>query len=327
MAQHTNINENLALHGREVIKKGSKSFALASRLFGKEMQADVQMLYAWCRYCDDRIDGQELGVDAPDADLSDGEQARRLDDLSEKTHRIFAGEDVGQADFDGFALVVARHKIPKSYALDLLSGFMMDVKNHSYDHMDDLFDYCYGVAGAVGIMMAIVMGVDARNDHVLDRACDLGLAFQLTNICRDLVDDAKAGRVYLPTDLLERHGLSHKAEAILDLNNRALLARAAMEVLDLADIYYKSASEAFCYLPPRCAGAIGAARNIYRDIGHTIRLRGAHAWDERVYTSKPRKTWLALTGLVSSAPQSLFFSSRPLNPRTNLWQRPLPDDA
>ncbi len=312
----------LAAHGKETIAKGSKSFAIASMLFGRETQADVQMLYAWCRYCDDVIDGQDLGGDAPDAHLTPDEQARRLAALKRKTEMALNGEATGEAAFDGFALVAARHRMPHQYPMDLLDGFAMDVSDHAFETMDDTLRYCYGVAGCVGIMMAIVMGVSPQDERTLDRACDLGLAFQLTNICRDIIDDAKAGRVYLPAALLQRHGIDPSAQTVCDDANRDALAGVATVLLDEADRYYASASEGIRQLPPRAAAAIAAARNVYRDIGRLIRERKSHAWDERAYTSKPRKIWLATAGAVQGAPQPVLLRNKPSAPRASLWTRP-----
>ncbi|MEO0880005.1 MAG: phytoene/squalene synthase family protein [Pseudomonadota bacterium] len=315
--------EALAAHGAETIAKGSKSFAMASLLFGRDMQADVQMLYAWCRYCDDVIDGQDLGQDAPDADLSADEQARRLDVLKADTHRAMRGEFVGHPAFDGFSIVARKHKMPERYAMDLLDGFAMDVARAPFVAMNDTMQYCYGVAGAVGIMMAIVMGVDPEDEATLDRACDLGLAFQLTNICRDVIDDARGGRIYLPAELLAAHHLKPETASILSPVNRVAVFNAASHLLDCADQYYNSASQGVRMLPPRAAAAVAAARNVYRDIGRLVRERGPDAWVDRPYTSTARKAWLAAGGVLTGAPQSFVLKASGAAPRGDLWRRPL----
>ena len=312
----------LAAHGAETIAAGSKSFALASTMFGNRLRTDVQMLYAWCRYCDDVIDGQTLGEDAPDIHLSAQDQADRLARLKADTARAFAGEPTGHAAFDGLSLVVRRHKIPQAYAFDLLDGFAMDVSRRSYQSLDDTLSYCYGVAGAVGIMMAIVMGVEPQDDATLDRACDLGLAFQLTNICRDIVDDARADRLYLPAALLEQYGIAPTPGGVLDENNRGALAMVANQLLDEADRYYSSATIGIGKLPPRAGAAIAAARNIYRDIGALIRRKGGAAWNERAYTSKSRKVALALSGSVSGIARASIGKFTAMPAREGLWQRP-----
>ena len=312
----------LARHGEQSINQGSKSFAMASRFFGETMRADVQMLYAWCRYCDDVIDGQSMGEDAPDISLSTEEQARRLADLQEKTRLVYAGKALNIPAFDGFRQVVERHDLPQAYPQHLLEGFAMDVGPRQYATLDDTMQYCYGVAGCVGIMMALIMGVDRNDGDTLDRACDLGLAFQLTNISRDVIDDAKAGRLYLPTDILQRHGLEPTTQDVLALSNRRALHNAVAEILTIADQYYGSATKGIRRLPMRAGTAIAAARNIYRQIGKLIVQRGENAWDQRVFTSKTSKVLLGLGGIGEGAWHRILLQNRPMPARPDLWVRP-----
>ena len=314
---------SLAEHGADAIAKGSKSFALASLLFGKDMQADVHMLYAWCRHCDDVIDGQTLGGDAPDGALSREDMRNRLELLRAQTRMALNGERTGVPAFDGFAQVAARRGIPEVYPMDLLDGFAHDAEGRTYETLDDLMDYCYGVAGVVGVMMAIVMGVDAADDETLDRACDLGLAFQLTNICRDVADDARGGRVYLPLDLLSRAGVTAAPEALREPLNRNAIASVVAKVLAEADRYYASAGKGARRLPFRAAAAVLAARNVYREIGRKVEALGPRAWDERTVVSNPRKLWLAAAGVCASAGQAALLRGRPLSARESLWKRPV----
>ncbi|MAW80450.1 MAG: phytoene synthase [Parvularcula sp.] len=311
----------LSAYGKQSIKQGSKSFALASLLFGREMQADAQMLYAWCRHCDDVIDGQTMGEDAPDAAMSQAECQRRLHELRENTRRVLNGERTGEPAFDAFAEVAQRHQLPEQYPFDLLDGFALDAEEARFETLDDTLRYCYGVAGVVGIMMAILMGVDREDEETLDRACDLGLAFQLTNICRDIYDDARAGRIYAPTHLLEREGVGPSPQDVLDPANKEGVWRAALCLLDIADEYYASATMGVRRLPPRAAAAVAAARNIYRDIGRRIREGGPDVWRARVAISGPRKAALAFAGLLAGAPASFFLKAQNAPPRPALWDR------
>lgn len=313
---------SLAEHGAQSIAKGSKSFALASLLFGKEMQADVHMLYAWCRHCDDVIDGQTLGGDAPDGRLSREDMENRLELLREQTKMALAGERTGVPAFDGFAQVAARRGIPEIYPMDLLGGFAHDAEGRTYETLDDLMDYCYGVAGVVGVMMAIVMGVGARDDETLDRACDLGLAFQLTNICRDVVDDAAGGRIYLPLDWLSEAGVPATPEAVRAPQHRSAVASVVAKVLKEADRYYASSSQGARRLPFRAAAAVLAARNVYREIGRKVETLGPAAWDQRTVISNPKKITLAASGVAASVCQAAALRARPLNLREELWRRP-----
>lgn len=313
--------EALSAYGKQSIKQGSKSFALASFLFGREMQADAQMLYAWCRHCDDVIDGQSMGEDAPDAEMSVAERRLRLDLLRENTRRSLRGDYVDEPAFNAFAEVARRHGLPEQYPFDLLDGFAMDAEEAQYETLDDTLRYCYGVAGVVGIMMAILMGVDREDEETLDRACDLGLAFQLTNICRDIYDDARAGRVYVPRDMLGAEGLTADPAAIIDPANKERVWRAALKLLGVADDYYASATMGVRRLPPRAAAAVAAARNIYRDIGRRIRKGGPDVWRARVAVSGRRKALLAVSGLATGAPASMFLKNGKTPKRVALWDR------
>jgi phytoene synthase len=197
----------------------------------------------------------------------------------------------------------------------------MDAEDVRFDTLDITMRYCYGVAGVVGVMMAILMGVRRDDEETLDRACDLGLAFQLTNICRDVYDDARAGRVYLPADYLARQGVEATPQAVLDPNNAEGVWRTAIAILDVADRYYASATLGVRRLPPRAGAAIAAARNIYREIGVKIRAGGPQVWASRVAVSSGRKTLLAAQGLATGMPAALFLKSAATPPRENLWRR------
>jgi phytoene synthase len=306
------INEALLDHATETIKVGSKSFAAAARLFDAPTRRSVLMLYAWCRHCDDVVDGQELGfgIAAPAHDPH-GELAQ----LYEQTQRAYAGEAMIDPAFAAFQEVALRHAIAPRYAFDHLAGFAMDVDGARYETIDDTLRYCYHVAGVVGLMMASIMG--AKDDKVLDRACDLGLAFQLTNIARDIVDDAGVGRCYLPAAWLREAGIP--LDEIALPQHRAALARVAARLVDRAEPYYDSSLDGIRALPLRSAWAIATARNVYRQIGIEVKARGPRAWDERVGTSKATKLKLLAKGGV----EALLSRLRPATTRpAGLWQRP-----
>jgi 15-cis-phytoene synthase len=295
------------------IAQGSQSFAAAARLFRKDTRDDAVMLYAWCRHCDDVVDGQTLGH-AQETDFRTG-QVERLAQLKQKTAAALAGEATDDPVFEALRRVVERHQIPPRHPQELLAGFEMDVENRHYETIEDTLSYCYHVAGVVGVMMAMIMGV--RDPKVLDRASDLGLAFQLTNIARDVVDDARVGRVYVPAELLRKHGIS----AIEPDNQKQwpALHAAALELLELAERYYASAWSGMSALEPRSAWAIGAARRVYRAIGSKLRDGGPLAWQQRVSTTKGEKARLLAQALGDVALTRLHRSD---TPRTGLYQRP-----
>lgn len=296
---------------RQSIATGSKSFALASRLLPGGLHDDCVMLYAWCRHADDMIDGQDGGF------ASDGphDPAARLAELRTETRLALAGRPTAPVHA-GLARVVAARAIPHRHVDELLDGFAMDVAGRVYGDLHDTLDYCYHVAGVVGVMMARIMGV--RDEAVLDRASDLGLAFQLTNIARDVIDDARMGRCYLPGEWLAVEGIDGIDPD--DPNQRPALYRIALRLLDEAERYYRSADAGIAALPRRPALAIAAARNIYRAIGVRQRRIGPAAWDGRLSITAGKK--LRLAGRAVGA--TILNPRRRASPaaRDGLYRRP-----
>lgn len=299
------------------ITKGSKSFRSASRLFDPAVREDAWLLYAWCRACDDEIDGQDHGFGHEN--LTTEEQQRRLTRLYDMTRRAMTGEPMPDPTFAAFQRVALRHRLPERWAMDLIDGFAMDVEHREYRTLDDVLAYCWHVAGVVGVMMARVMGVS--DPEVLRRAQDLGLAFQLTNISRDVIEDAEDGRVYLPADWLIEGGLEPTAAAVADPANRDKVHAVTRRLLAVAEPYYDSARDGLRGLPFRSSMAIAAARGVYREIGRKVRRRGPGVWVRRVSVGKAMKLWLFGRGaLIAVWTQTLDRGKAP-PPRPAMWSR------
>ncbi len=299
-----------------IIQEGSKSFAAAARLFDRETRASAYLLYAWCRHCDDAIDGQELGFQSAATAAHDPQH--QLAELRRLTGDALDGKPMADPVFAAFQRVTDKHAIPRRHPFELLDGFAMDVSGRKYATVEDTLSYCYHVAGVVGVMMARIMGV--RDENILDRASDLGLAFQLTNIARDVTDDAKAGRIYLPQQWLSEAGIS--PETIGDARHRPALAAVVARLLTLADRYYVSSTVGIAHLPLRSRWAIATALRVYREIGREVRRRGPRAWDARVSTGKAQKLLAVIAGGCDAmlAPVRDRRSATPS--RDGLWTRP-----
>lgn len=308
---------------RQTIAEGSKSFALASLLFRPHMKRHAHLLYAWCRYCDDVIDGQNLGfAEQTETGAPHIPQRSDLNFLHRNTLSAFADEPVDAIQFEALKEVIHATNMPAEHPLDLLKGFEMDVDGRKYETLEDTLEYCYHVAGVVGVMMAIIMGIKPDDQDTLNRAADLGIAFQLTNICRDIIDDAEIGRVYLPSDWLQARGISPTPDSVMASENREAVWAVALDLLAEADRYYKSSGPGVRRLPIRAGFAVAAARGVYRDIGRVVRKRGTAAWDVRARTSRRRKVALAGLGCLQGAgSKSMFFLDLP--PRPDLWTRPV----
>jgi phytoene synthase len=277
-----------------VIAQGSKSFRFASQIFDEETRARSWLLYAWCRACDDVTDGQTLGHDAVTPD----NPAERIAFLRATTADALAGKPTGLAAFDAFATVAAECAIPPGLAADHLAGFERDATGWTPATEADLLSYCYQVAGAVGVMMAHVMGVEPQERNTLDRAADLGIAFQLANIARDIVDDAHVGRRYLPDTWLAEEGLTG-ADLVAPAHRRAL-ARIAVRLATLADRYRLSSKVGAARLPFRSRWAVNSAARIYGKVATRAVELGAGAWDRRISIPRREKIWLVTLALADS---------------------------
>lgn len=293
------------------IAKGSQSFAAASKLFAPETRDRAWLLYAWCRAADDMTDGQELGHGAVGPADPMGAQL----ELGALTAAALDSDADVPLPFAALRQVARETAMPRGFIADHLAGFALDAEGWQPDSEADLLRYCYHVAGTVGCMMAVVMGVDPQDEDTLDRACDLGLAFQLANIARDIVPDAAVGRCYLPAQWLADEGLQDAD--LTEPQHRAALARIAARLVALSRPYRASARIGAARLPGRSRLAVLAADAIYGAIGERVAAKGAQAWDQRVRVSSAGK--LAL--FVAAARRSVMQPAD--TPRTGLWSRPV----
>lgn len=297
----------------DALARGSKSFALATRLFDRRTRERVILLYSWCRHCDDVIDGQLLGEGRVEQAGSPAERLRMLED---RTDRALAGVLSGESAFDALALVARDVDLPARYAHDLLRGFAIDVEGMRFTGEAELMRYCYHVAGCVGLMMALLMDVPADDRETLVRASDLGLSFQLNNIARDVVEDAGIGRCYLPESWLAEEGLSPTDHALPE--NAAALHRVVGRLVALAERYEDSARHGVAALSARQGWAILAAARIYGDIGRKLRSGGPEALAGRTRTTAAEK----LAAVAAALPLAIGRRAewpRPWPGRGNLW--------
>lgn len=302
----------LVAFARDSIARGSKSFAMASRLFDRTTRERACLLYAWCRAADDLADGQDMGHGM----TAVADPHHQLALITYRTEEVLAGRMIGLPAFDALGVVAAEANIPARYPRDVIDGFALDTVGFSPRTEEELYRYCYHVAGAVGCMMAIVMGVHPDAEDTLDRACDLGIAFQLANIARDIVEDAAAGRCYLPLEWLRETEIPR--EDMLNPEYRDRLALLAARLADHARRYEDSARHGAAALPFRSAWAVLAAAGIYGDIAREVERRGAAAWDKRVTTSKADKLgWAILAGIQAKRRGSCQDPGR-----DGLWSRP-----
>jgi len=263
-------------HCRQLLRSGSRSFYAASMILPGYYRAAATALYAFCRVADDEID-------------QDQAHEKALSRLTHRLERIYDGRPGDDPVDRALADVVERFEIPIALPAALLEGFEWDVVGRQYHSLSDLYGYAARVAGTVGIMMSMLMGT--RDPEVLARASDLGVAMQLTNIARDVGEDARAGRLYLPGDWLLEAGLD--AEQWLRrpcLNGK--IKHVIHRLLDAADNLYSRAGSGISCLPLRCRPGIYAARAIYREIGQKIKRNGLDSINRRAVVGTSRKLQL-----------------------------------
>ena len=271
---------------RESIAKGSKSFAAASMLFDRLTRERAHLLYAWCRRCDDIADGQDHGGELK---LDGSDPRDRVEAIRILTHRALDGQPTADIAFDALGLVAGEMQITREMCDDVLAGFTLDAEGWRPRTEGDMMLYCYHVAGAVGVMMARIMAVPASEAETYDRACDLGLAFQLNNIARDLWEDDAAGRCYLPMEWLAEFDIPPGQH--MKPQFRGALVEMAARLIDLAESHEAAARVGAGRLRFRQRWAVLAAANIYGAIGREVRRRGEAAWDHRVHTGALAKIW------------------------------------
>jgi 15-cis-phytoene synthase len=268
---------------RQLMRGGSKTFFAASLLLPSRVRAPASALYAYCRLADDAID---LGTDPM--------QEMKL--LQSRLDSIYQGRP-GPADADrALCQVVHRFAVPRELLDGLLDGFLWDAQGKRYETLADVQAYGARVAGTVGAMMTLVMG--SRSATAVARACELGVAMQLTNIARDVGEDARNGRLYLPRAWLREAGVDADAWLQQPVFN-AGVARVTERLLDAAEALYQRAEHGIAELPLDCRPAIQAARLVYAEIGHQLARDGLDSVNHRTVVSKRRK--LALIALSAGA--------------------------
>ncbi len=282
----------------QLMRGGSKTFFAASRLLPAHMREASIALYAFCRVGDDLVDEGPAGGDP-------------LAQLHARLDAIYAGHPAAHVEDRALAAVVQLHQLPRPLLDALLEGFAWDGQARTYETLEEVQDYAARVAGSVGAMMAWLMG--AREAATLARACELGVAMQLTNIARDVGTDARMARLYLPRQWLREAGISPE-DWLRAPQCTPALQGVVERLLREADRLYAQASAGIAQLPADCRPAIAAARWVYAEIGQQLRRDGLDPVNRRAVVPGWRKSQLllracfgplGLTGRLAQPPQPL----------------------
>ena len=265
----------------EILRRGSKSFHLASRFLPARIRGAVLALYAFCRQADDMVDDCAAGAPARAA-------VERLRTRIERVYERNGSTRLGPVE-RAFARVADEHRLPRVVLDWLADGMAWDADGRVYETSSDTRAYAVRVAGTVGVLMTLLM-TDRRERAVLGRAIDLGVAMQLTNIARDVGEDARAGRVYLPVSWIGRDGRDELLRAPAPTER---VRQATARLLTEAARSYARADEGIDHLPVDCQPAIRAARTVYAEIGAVVEARGFDSVSGRAIAGTGRKLWLA----------------------------------
>ena len=260
-------------HCRNVIRTGSLSFHAASKLLPASVRDPALALYAFCRLADDEVDeGFEKG--------------RAVIELQERLDLAYAGIPRNAPEDRAFAAIIEEFDMPRALPEALLEGLAWDAVGRRYDTLSGVREYSSRVASAVGAMMCVLMRV--RNADALARACDLGVAMQLTNIARDVGEDARAGRIYLPLDWLADEGMSVQ-DFLATPQATPEMRRMVKRLLSEARRLYIRSESGIGALPVRARTGIFAARYIYDGIGGALRRNNHDSISFRARTTKAQK--------------------------------------
>lgn len=274
----------------------SRTFHAASLLLPPSVRAPATVLYGFCRLADDTVDvegGRRLAIT---------QLRRRLD-------RVFEGRPQPVAADRALAAVVAQYGIPRALLDLLLEGLAWDVDGRRYETMGELQDYAARVAGSVGAMMSLLMGT--RDPAALARACDLGVAMQLSNIARDVGEDARMGRLYLPRHWLREAGIDPDDWLAMPRHSPPL-AGVVQRLLDEAEGLYRRAAAGIASLPLACRPGINAARLMYAAVGHDVARAGCDAVNRRAVVPGRRKVGLLALAALSLRPSQRHLQLPPL---------------
>ncbi|MEO0367991.1 MAG: phytoene/squalene synthase family protein [Pseudomonadota bacterium] len=277
--------DNSFENAKSVLANNGKSFAFAGSLLENKRLEACARLYRFCRYADDLVD------ETPNPAQADKK-------LSSLQGSLGAGYSLNPVIND-FIHLSREHNLDHQVTMQLLQGLKSDLSLVSIETEGELLRYCYRVASTVGLHMCSIFKVDSP--VALAHAIDLGIAMQLTNICRDVYEDAQQSRRYLPASLVGN--LDSKNILMPTDQEEAGIRHGVLYLLSLADKYYLSATSGYQYLPMRARLAIAVAGKVYQGIGEQIKKREGDVWAGRAFVSlagKYKRAMSALWALTTS---------------------------
>ncbi len=268
--------ENIKLNSIDDLKKEGKSFYWASFFLPKKLRYNVATLYSICRYCDNI------------ADNDDKDRSKQLNSFI---------NDIKQNKNTKINNFFSENKIKISIFDDLIQGLILDQSLIRIQNERDLIMYSYKVAGTVGLMMSKIIGI--KNPESTSSAIDLGIAMQMTNIARDVCEDAQMKRIYLPYEWIPNIDLDIlDGQKDLNIQQNELISNVIHRLIDLSEKFYKNGFSGLKYIPLKKRLAVFIAANIYRGIGIKIKKQGKIFLKERIYLNSLEKLLISIKSII-----------------------------
>ena len=284
---------------RKVLKTHSTSFFIVTRFLPKFMRDEVELVYGSVRFPDEIVDSFDIKNDEKKVLLSNWRNKYRLA-LESGSFEDSINKDVPIL-LAGFAEVVKKYSIPSSYYESFLDAMELDVEPRNFENTDDLIDnYVYGSAIVVGYFLAYVYGSSQIDNfkETLKSSKELGIALQLTNFIRDINEDLKRGRIYIPKTILKNNGIELKNYANNVNQNTTSINSARMELASIANKYYKESEKGIESFSPDSRVAIKACIELYGKLneriisrGNDIKVRESLSWSEKLGALPSSKYW------------------------------------
>lgn len=266
---------------RQLFKESSRTYYGASRLFPRDIRQDITTLYAYVRTADDFVDDTPQDPDG-------------LNEFRAATHRAWSGEAVEEDRIADFVTLAQRAGFERDWVDAFLDAMEQDLDKQAYATMAETKDYMYGSAEVIGLMVSRVLGVDPAYD---EQARLLGRAMQYCNFIRDIAEDNRLGRQYLPTEELEKHGLPDLREATARDHQDAFQAFVRAQVEQYRH-WRTQAAEGFPAIPWRARIAVKTASRCYRGTADRIADDPFVVYRSTVKPSTPRIAWHALLAVM-----------------------------
>ncbi|WMC20249.1 MAG: squalene/phytoene synthase family protein [Enterobacteriaceae bacterium PSpyr] len=275
------------------IKKGSLNFSFSSFFLNKVIKKNILILYSWCRYCDDITDNEILGFKKKKFNIKN--KILNIHNFILNTKKIYCNLNIKEYHFNNFKKIIYKYNISSIYIFYHIKGYLIDLKKKKHNIFKDILNYCYFIAGVIGIIIINIF-IKNFNYNLLNNACNLGIAFQLTNISRDIIIDYKNKRCYLPNYLFNQFNLNNFN--YFKKKNRKYLYMIIKKIINKSKLYYNLSFNSLYMLPVKLSLPILISYKLYNKICIKIFLNKKKSWNKRQKNSLIEKILILIDVLI-----------------------------